>query len=121
MSLDDKIIRGIPHGSMSVLWNKSLSNPIRTIQFDDNRILGIEVKSMDTILLFLSLYFPYECDIFYNDYCFYLRKLQCLFILLKLPLPVDASLMCKNPRCIGLYDDINCFYDSIISILNAVC
>ena len=52
MSLDDNIIRGRPHGGMSVLWNKSLSNSIRTIQYDDNRILGIEVKSKDTILLF---------------------------------------------------------------------
>ena len=78
MSLDDNIIRGRPHGGMSVLWNKSLSNSIRTIQYDDNRILGIEVKSKDTILLFLSVYLPYECDMYYDDYCFYLSKLQCI-------------------------------------------
>ena len=38
MSLDDRLITGRPHGGMSVLWNKSLSNSIRTIQYDDNRI-----------------------------------------------------------------------------------
>ena len=78
MSLDDKIIRKRPHRGMSVLWNTSLSNSIRTSQYDDNRILGIEVKSKDTILLILTVYLPYECDMFYDDYCFYLSKLQCI-------------------------------------------
>ena len=78
MSLDDKIIRGKPHGGLSVRWNKSLSNSTRTIQYDDNRILCIEVKSKETILLFLSVYLPYDCDMFYDDYCFYLSKLQCI-------------------------------------------
>ena len=47
MSLDDRLITGRPHGGMSVLWKKSLSNSIRTIQYDDNRdnrILGIEIS-----------------------------------------------------------------------------
>ena len=62
---------------MSVLWNKSLSNSIRTIQYDDNRILCIEMKSNSTTF-FLSIYLPYECDMFYDDFCFYLSKIQCI-------------------------------------------
>ena len=34
----------------------------------------------------------------------------------KIILPVDA-LMCKNPHCTDHCDDINCFYESIISVL----
>ena len=28
--------------------------------------------------MFLCIYLPYECDMFYDDYCFYLNKLQCI-------------------------------------------
>ena len=34
----------------------------------------------------------------------------------KIILPVDA-LMCKNPHCTDHCDDINCFYESIISVV----
>ena len=34
----------------------------------------------------------------------------------KIILPVDA-LMCKNPHCTDHCDDINCFYESILSVL----
>ena len=78
MSLDNRLIAGRPHGGMSVLWNKSLSNSIKTIQYDDNRILGIEIKSNSSTFLFLSVYLPYECDMYYDDFCFYLSKLQCI-------------------------------------------
>ena len=29
-------------------------------------------------MLFLTVYLPYECDKFYDDYCFNLSKLQCI-------------------------------------------
>ena len=48
------------------------------MQFDDSRILGIELQSNNFTLLFLTVYLPYECDKFYDDYCFYLSKLQCI-------------------------------------------
>ena len=31
MSLDDKLLTGRPHGGLSILWNKSLSNSAKTI------------------------------------------------------------------------------------------
>ena len=34
----------------------------------------------------------------------------------KIVLPVDV-LMCKNPHCTDHHEDINCFYESIISVL----
>ena len=78
MSLYDRLIAGRLHGGMNVLWNKSLSNAIKTIQYDDNRILGIEIKSNSSTFLSLPVYLPYECDMYYDDFCFYLSKLQCI-------------------------------------------
>ena len=57
---------------------KVISNDINIVQYDDNRILGLEIKTNDLSLLFLCIYLPYECDAFYDDYCFYLNKLQCI-------------------------------------------
>ena len=70
MSLDDKLLTGRPHGGLSILWDKSLSNSVKTIQHDESRIIGIEVQSNHFTILFLSVYLPYECDMHYDDYCF---------------------------------------------------
>ena len=78
MTLDDKLLTGRPHGGLSIMWNKSLSNIVKTIQYDDTRIIGIEMQSNDFTLLFLTVYLPYECDMYYDDYCFHLSKLQLL-------------------------------------------
>ena len=78
MSLGEKLLSGRPHGGLSVKWKKSLSNSIKIVQCDDSRILGIELQSNNFTLLFLTVYLPYECDTFYDDYCFYLSKLQCI-------------------------------------------
>ena len=68
MSLDEKLLSGRPHGGLSVMWKKSLSNSIKIMQFDDSRILGIELQSNNFTLLFLTVYLPYECNKFYDDY-----------------------------------------------------
>ena len=78
MSLDEKLLSGRPHGGLSVMWKKSLYNSTKIMQYDDSRILGIELQSNNFTLLFLTVYLPYECDKFYDDYCFYLSKLQCI-------------------------------------------
>ena len=39
MSLDDKLLTGRPHGGLSIMWNKSLSNSIKTLQYDGSRML----------------------------------------------------------------------------------
>ena len=78
MTLDDKLLTDRPHGGLSIMWNKSLFNTVKTIQYDDTRIIGIEMQSNDFTLLFLTVYLPYECDMYYDDYCFYLSKLQCI-------------------------------------------
>ena len=53
MSLDDKLLTGRPHGCLSILWNKSLSHSIKNVQFDDSRIVGIELQSNDFTLLLI--------------------------------------------------------------------
>ena len=80
MCLDDKFITGRLHGGIGILWEKSLSQSIniRSIKYEDTRILGLEIKCNNAILLFLCVYLPYECDMFYDDYIFYLNKIKII-------------------------------------------
>ena len=43
MSLDDKLLTGRPHDEHSIMTNKYLSNSIKSLQYDDSRIIVIEV------------------------------------------------------------------------------
>ena len=63
-------VRGSPHGGVSVLWRKSVSHIVKMINYDDGRIIGIEMKTSTYTLLFLCCYLPYECDMFYDNHCF---------------------------------------------------
>ena len=78
MCLDDKFITGRPHGGIGILWEKSLSQSTNIIKYEDTRILGLEIECNNAILLFLCVYLPYECDMFYDDYIFYLNKIKII-------------------------------------------
>ena len=54
MSLDDKLLTGRPHGGLSIMWNKSLSNSIKTLQYDDSQIIGIEVQSNNFYIIIFN-------------------------------------------------------------------
>ena len=74
MTTDDKLLRGRPHGGASILWRKSLSHIVKTIKYDDDRVIGIEMKTSTNRLLFLCCYLPYEC------YMIYMMIIMFLFI-----------------------------------------
>ena len=56
MSIDDRLLSGRPHGGVSIMWRKNLSQYANIIQYDDNRILVLELKTNSHVFLFLSVY-----------------------------------------------------------------
>ena len=58
ISTDKKRIKGRPHGGISIMWRKLISNELKIIQYDGNRILGPELQTNDFTLLFLCIYLP---------------------------------------------------------------
>ena len=54
ISMEEKLIRGRPHGGIRIMWRKTLSNGVKIVQYDDNRMLGLELKTIDFTLLLLS-------------------------------------------------------------------
>ena len=77
MSIEDKLIQGRPHGGVSIMWKKSFSQHTKIIQYDDNRIIGLEFKTNTYDLLFVCVYLPYECDFHYDD-CFFLHRIESI-------------------------------------------
>ena len=63
---------------ISIMWRKTISHGVKIIQYDDERILGIELKTSGFIILILCVYMPYECNDNYDDFCFYLDKVKCI-------------------------------------------
>ena len=78
MTIEDKLHRGRPYGGVGIMWNKSLSHCVEIVKYDDDRILGLQLKTNGCMFLFLCVYLPYDCDKFYDDYCFYLDKIRCI-------------------------------------------
>ena len=64
------IAEDLMEGSVGIMWNKFLSHCVEIVKYDDNRILGLLVKTNDGEFLFLSVYLPCDCDQFYDHYCF---------------------------------------------------
>ena len=86
-TIEDKLHRGRPYGGIGIMWNKSLSHYVEIVKYDDNRILGLQLKTNGCMFLFLYVYLPNGSDKFYDDYCFYLDKIAdaastpCIFVL----------------------------------------
>ena len=81
MSTENKLIRDSPHGGIRIKWRKTLSRSVKIIQYNDEGILGIELKPSDVIILILCIYMPYECNESYDDFCFfYLDKVKCVIV-----------------------------------------
>ena len=79
MCLDDKLITGRPHGGLEYYGE----NPSHKEQTLLNISLGLEIKCNNAISLFVcvtpynvdSVYLPYKCDMFYDDYIFFLNEI----------------------------------------------
>ena len=98
MPVGEKLLSGRPYGGVGIMWHKKLSKCAKIVQYDDTRILGLEIMTNNQTFLFVCVYLPYDCDVNYDDYCFYLNKINCIidtastpyvFILGVLTSPVD--------------------------------
>ena len=59
----DDILRGRPHAGIAILWKKAFGNKCNIVDYNDNRLLGIEVQSSDYKILIVNVYMPFSADI----------------------------------------------------------
>ena len=73
-----ELLSGRPFGGLSLLLHKNLENCCQVLSFEDNRILGLTVKTRDRDLLILNVYLPYDCNDNFDDYILYIGKISSI-------------------------------------------
>jgi hypothetical protein len=77
MDTSESIIVGRPFGGLAVMWRKTLGSYCKPITYDDEvRIMGLEISSESTRLLILNFYMPFCSSDNFDDFVFYLNKLN---------------------------------------------
>jgi exonuclease III len=69
---------GRPYGGLAILWRKSIAGKCKLIDHDDSRIMGIEIEGDSVKLQLLNVYLPYSSADNYDDFVFYLSKLDSI-------------------------------------------
>jgi len=74
---ENGILCGRPFGGLAILWRKELEH-IKVHDYNDPRLLGLEVHSNHGKLMFINVYMPYQCADNSDLYLHYLGKLAAL-------------------------------------------
>ena len=74
MQTEDKILTGRPLGGLAILWRKTLTQTYRIIDYNDERLLGIELQFGNKKLLIVNVYLPYCSAANHDDIIHYLAK-----------------------------------------------
>ena len=78
MDSENHLLTGRPFGGIGILWKKSISKFVKTITFDDSRLLGVQITDNQETFVFINVYLPFQCDDNYENYLNYLGKLTAV-------------------------------------------
>ena len=76
MNTEETLFKGRPFGGIAILWRKSLAQMCKIIKYADNRIMGIEIVLNNVKMLILNVYLPYDKGDNFDEYQFYLYKID---------------------------------------------
>ena len=78
MNVSNHIVSGRPKGGLSFLWNKSLDNCIKIVNFDSDRLLGLRLETNNSKILYLNVYLPWENRSNFDEYVQLLGEIQSI-------------------------------------------
>lgn len=55
-------ISGRPHGGLAVMWRKSIAQQCNIIDYDDHRLMGIELISDSIKIQLINVYLPFNFE-----------------------------------------------------------
>lgn len=70
------VLFGRPHGGIAILWRKSIGSKCKIVNYDDTRILGINVNVNGNDMLFVNVYLPCDSPENGNEFISYLTILD---------------------------------------------
>ena len=63
VDLSEGPLIGRPYGGVAILWKKTLSSCISTLNFDDDRLSAVTLRdNLGNIHLLINIYMPYQCS-----------------------------------------------------------
>ena len=68
------IISGRPYGGLAIMWRKSLGHICTITEFNDSRLIGLNVSVDGVDVLFVNVYLPYFNGANTNEYLDYLSR-----------------------------------------------
>ena len=98
--MTDSVHKGRPYGGLGIMWKKSLSKKCSIVEFNDERLLGLDIEVNGQNVLFVNVYLP--CDSHGNEEQFmnYLSKISS--IVETLPHPWCTFLVILMPTCVQM-------------------
>ena len=78
MNTNDGIVLGRPYGGVAVLWRKHLTPRVKPINFDDDRIVGLECHFDHVKMLLIGAYLPYNSEQNFEEFIFCLGKIRSI-------------------------------------------
>ena len=76
MTCDERVLTGRPFGGLAILWRKSIGQSCSIVEYDDARLLGIELKYEGNSALIVNVYMPYDCHDNVDEFHYYLNKVN---------------------------------------------
>ena len=68
MDVNNKIIKGRPHGGLSFLWRKSIDDSVSIINYNSDRLLGLRLTVQNMTILFINVYMPWETPDHFDEF-----------------------------------------------------
>ena len=70
-----RLLNGRPSKGLGFLWNNKYTKHVKFVNYDCDRIIGLELQGNTHKCLILNVYLPYECDENYKDFIHCLGKI----------------------------------------------
>ena len=56
---ESNISVGMPYGGLAFIWRNELPYKVKTVQYNDSRIVGLSIENEDLSISLLNVYLPY--------------------------------------------------------------
>ena len=106
MCQDENIHKDCPYGGLSIVWKTSIDHYCSVVEYDDPRLLGLEIGDDGHKVLIVNIYMPYDCCDNENDFMYYMRKVNDIIDLHSIPNvcimgDFNANIGCTNVSHFG--------------------
>ena len=74
----NQLINGRPSKGLGFMWKRTLSNYVKFVKYDSDRIVGLELYGSSHKLLLLNVYLPYEHPDNFEEFAHCLGKINSI-------------------------------------------